>query len=46
MINCLFLIMKENYYIKVKKKNGNQIIYSYSLTFIYTSNNTCYYIIE
>ena len=27
------------------KINGNQIIYSYSLTFIYTTNDACYYII-
>jgi len=28
-----------------EKINGNQIIYSYSLTLIYTTNDACYYII-
>jgi len=28
-----------------KKINDNQIIYSYSLTFIHTTNDTCYYVI-
>ena len=38
--------MRENYYIKVKKKiNNNQTIYSYSLTIIHTTNDSCYYII-
>jgi len=44
MIKCLFLIIKEIYYIQ-EKINDNQIIYSYSLTLLNVTNNICDYIL-
>ena len=48
IINDKFLIFNNEgklLYNSTEKINNNQMIYSYSLTLIYTSNDACYYII-
>jgi len=41
----LFIFNNEGNLLYKEKINGNQKIYSYSLTFIYSTNDACYYVI-